>query len=82
MVSKISKSMSSSSAFKNLTFVQPYSSGFLAQIVINWTFSQPGITTAIVGARNPEQVEENAGAVNFKLTEEEIQKITEAFTWE
>ncbi|MFN3134312.1 MAG: aldo/keto reductase [Candidatus Kryptonium sp.] len=51
-------------------------------MVINWTFSQPGITTAIVGARNPEQVEENAGAVNFKLTEEEIQKISEAFVWE
>lgn len=54
----------------------------LAQIVINWTFSQPGITTAIVGARNPEQVEENVGAVNLKLTEEEIQKIREAFTWD
>ncbi len=54
----------------------------LAQLVINWTFSQPGITTAIVGARTPEQVEENAGAVNFKLTQEEIQKIKEAFIWE
>lgn len=54
----------------------------LAQIVINWTFSQPGITTAIVGARNPEQVEENVGAVNFKLTEEEMQKIRAAFTWD
>jgi aryl-alcohol dehydrogenase-like predicted oxidoreductase len=54
----------------------------LAQLVINWTFSQPGITTAIVGARSPQQVEENAGAVGFKLTEEEIKKITEAFTWE
>ncbi len=54
----------------------------LAQLVINWTFSQPGITSAIVGARNPEQVEENAGAVNFKLSQEEIQKISEAFAWE
>ncbi len=54
----------------------------LAQLVINWTFSQPGITSAIVGARTPEQVEENAGAVNFKLSQEEIQKISEAFAWE
>ena len=54
----------------------------LAQIVINWTFSQPGITTAIVGARSPEQVEENAGAVNFKLTDEEIRFIREVFTFE
>ncbi|MCX7761209.1 MAG: aldo/keto reductase [Candidatus Kryptonium sp.] len=54
----------------------------VAQLVINWTFSQTGITTAIVGARNPEQVEENAKAATFKLTDEEIQKIREAFTWE
>ncbi len=54
----------------------------LAQLVINWTFSQPGVTSAIVGARTPEQVEENAGAVSFKLTQEEIQKISEAFLWE
>ncbi|MEN3037598.1 MAG: aldo/keto reductase [Candidatus Kryptonium sp.] len=54
----------------------------IAQLVINWTFSQPGITTAIVGARNPEQVEENAKATTFKLTDEEIQKISEAFAWE
>lgn len=54
----------------------------LAQLVINWTFSQLGVTSAIVGTRTPEQVEENAGAVNFKLTQEEIQKISEAFLWE
>lgn len=54
----------------------------LAQLVINWTFSQPGIISAIVGARTPEQIEENAGAVNFKLSPEEIQKISELFAWE
>jgi aryl-alcohol dehydrogenase-like predicted oxidoreductase len=44
----------------------------LSQLVINWTLQQPGITCALVGARSPEQVEENAKAVEFKLTGEEL----------
>jgi len=47
----------------------------LAQMVINWTIQRPGITAALVGARNPKQVEENAGATNFKLTGEEVKQI-------
>jgi aryl-alcohol dehydrogenase-like predicted oxidoreductase len=47
----------------------------LAQMVINWTIQRPGITAALVGARNPKQVEENAGTANFKLTKEEIKQI-------
>lgn len=44
----------------------------LAQLVIQWTIRQPGITVALVGARNPKQAEENAAAGNFSLTDEEI----------
>ena len=43
----------------------------LAQVAINWTIHRPGITAALVGARNPQQAQENAGAVDFKLTDEE-----------
>jgi len=49
----------------------------LAQLVINWTIHQPGITAALVGARNPQQVRENAGAADFELTEQEIRQIDE-----
>ncbi len=44
----------------------------LAQLVIKWTIKQPGITIALVGARNPEQAIQNAQAVNITLTDDEI----------
>ncbi|MBN2348847.1 MAG: aldo/keto reductase [Bacteroidales bacterium] len=47
----------------------------LSQLVIRWTLLQPGITVALVGARNPEQVKENAGAAHITITNEELQFI-------
>jgi aryl-alcohol dehydrogenase-like predicted oxidoreductase len=44
----------------------------LAQLVIRWTIEQPGITIALVGARNPKQAGENAKAVEIKLSEDDI----------
>ncbi len=44
----------------------------LPQLVLNWTIQQPGITCALAGARNPEQVLENVKASAFRLTSEEI----------
>ncbi|MEO5995426.1 MAG: aldo/keto reductase [Chitinophagaceae bacterium] len=49
----------------------------LAQLVIRWTIDQPGITIALVGARNAEQSIQNAKAVDVKLTKEEINFINE-----
>ncbi len=43
-----------------------------AQLVINWTMQQPGITTVLVGLRNAEQVDENVKAVDFMLNSEEM----------
>jgi aryl-alcohol dehydrogenase-like predicted oxidoreductase len=45
----------------------------LSQLVINWTIQQPGITCALVGARNPQQAEENAKLL--KLSPGELQAI-------
>jgi aryl-alcohol dehydrogenase-like predicted oxidoreductase len=47
----------------------------LTQLVLRWTMQMPGITTVLAGARNPAQIEENAGALNFRLSEEEMQQI-------
>ncbi|HOZ47425.1 MAG TPA: aldo/keto reductase [Candidatus Hydrogenedentes bacterium] len=47
----------------------------LAQVTINWVINQPGITTALVGARDERQVEENAKAADFRLTEDEMATI-------
>ena len=51
----------------------------LAQMVINWTFQVPGITAAIVGARDAEQAEHNAKALTFRLSPEESAEIRKAF---
>lgn len=52
----------------------------LTQLVIAWTVAQSGITHALVGARNPEQVEENAGAGDVELTFEELSVINKAIS--
>jgi len=47
----------------------------LSQLVLRWTVERPGITIALVGARNEKQAVQNAGAINVKLNAEEIQFI-------
>jgi aryl-alcohol dehydrogenase-like predicted oxidoreductase len=47
----------------------------LTQLVLRWTMQMPGITVVLAGARNPEQIQENAGALNLKLDEDEMKQI-------
>lgn len=47
-------------------------SATLAQLVIRWTLAQPGITVALVGARNPDQATQNAKAIDVQLSFEEV----------
>jgi aryl-alcohol dehydrogenase-like predicted oxidoreductase len=47
----------------------------LAQLVIAWTLAQPGVTHALVGARNNEQALANAAAGDLELTREEVESI-------
>jgi aryl-alcohol dehydrogenase-like predicted oxidoreductase len=49
-----------------------------AQLVINWTTEQPGMATVLVGARNEKQINDNAGSLDFELSQEEINTITKA----
>jgi len=49
----------------------------LSQLVIAWTLYQPGITVALVGARTEEQVKQNAGALEVKLSAEEVDIINQ-----
>lgn len=48
----------------------------LAQLVILWTVEQPGITIALVGARNASQAVQNARAMNSQLSDQEIEIIS------
>ena len=47
----------------------------LSQLVLSWTLAQPGITIALVGARNPQQAVANAKAGYVVLSEGEIKTI-------
>ncbi len=40
----------------------------VAQLVVNWTIHQPGLTAALCGAKRPWQIEETAGAMGWRLT--------------
>ncbi|RMP42483.1 hypothetical protein ALO95_200194 [Pseudomonas syringae pv. antirrhini] len=46
-----------------------------AQVCLAWLKDRPGITSLIVGARTESQLKENLGAVNLKLTPEQISRI-------
>jgi aryl-alcohol dehydrogenase-like predicted oxidoreductase len=43
----------------------------VAQLVINWMISQPGITAALCGAKRQWQIEELAGAIGWALSDEQ-----------
>lgn len=47
-----------------------------AQVALNWCICKG--TMPIPGAKNAEQAEENAGALGWKLTEEELEKLDQA----
>ena len=49
----------------------------LVQLAIAWTLAQPGVTSSIVGAKRPSQVDHNARAADWKLIEDELREIDE-----
>lgn len=50
----------------------------VAELVINWTIHQPGITAALCGARRPEQIRETALGAGWQLTDAELAEINQA----
>jgi aryl-alcohol dehydrogenase-like predicted oxidoreductase len=47
----------------------------VAQLAINWARQQAGITSALVGARSPQQAEANAAAGSWQLSSEDLSSI-------
>ncbi|QJX46323.1 aldo/keto reductase [Hymenobacter taeanensis] len=52
-------------------------SATLGQLVLRWTLAQPGISVALVGARNAEQAVQNAHALDVQLSPQEIDFISQ-----
>ena len=50
----------------------------LSELVINWTIGQRGLTSAICGAKRPEQIRETAEAMQWQLSDEDAQRIAQA----
>jgi aryl-alcohol dehydrogenase-like predicted oxidoreductase len=50
----------------------------VAQVAVNWTIQQPGITAALCGAKRPEQIRETARALAWKLSPDELARIDAA----
>jgi aryl-alcohol dehydrogenase-like predicted oxidoreductase len=53
----------------------------LSQLVIAWTIAQPGVTHALVGARDEQQATENARAGSVTLTPDELQFVTDCISY-
>lgn len=49
----------------------------LAQLALAWVLRQPGVSTALIGATKPEQIEENVKAVDIQLASETLEQIDE-----
>ena len=48
-----------------------------SQLALAWCAQQPGITSPIVGVRTMEQLEDNLGAINVQVTDEDRERIDE-----
>jgi aryl-alcohol dehydrogenase-like predicted oxidoreductase len=62
--------------------VRPIADGHgltLAQLAVAWVAAQPGITTALVGARDASQAAENAKGAGTSLRPDELATIRQAF---
>lgn len=50
--------------------------GFLlSNLALAWILRQPGVSSAIIGASRPEQIEENSKAVEIQLSEDLLSAI-------
>lgn len=47
----------------------------ISQLALAWTMKQPGITSVIIGPRTFEQLEDNLGALNVEVTEQDCARI-------
>jgi len=49
-----------------------------SQVAINWLLTRPGVAAPIVGARRLEQLEDNLGAVGWRLAPEQVARLDAA----
>ena len=50
----------------------------VADLVIRWTVQRPGVTSALCGAKRPDQIRENAGGSDWQLDDRQLAEIEQA----
>jgi aryl-alcohol dehydrogenase-like predicted oxidoreductase len=51
----------------------------LPQFALRWTLSNPVVSTALVGCRNPREVDDNVGALGWSISEADMKEIDAIF---
>jgi len=65
-------------AFDIIDVMQPIAADkgiSVAQLALAWLLHQPAVTSVIIGAKKPEQLEDNLKSIQVTLTIEELQKL-------
>lgn len=50
-----------------------------AQVALAWMFQKPGVTSPIIGATKPKQLDDAIGALSIKLSDEEMARLEEPY---
>lgn len=50
----------------------------VSQVALNWVLHRPSVSTIIIGARNEQQLRDNLGAREFRLTAEQVARLDTA----
>jgi aryl-alcohol dehydrogenase-like predicted oxidoreductase len=51
----------------------------LPQFALRWAISHPAVSTALVGCRTVAEVEDNAGAVGWSISDADLAEVDEIF---
>jgi len=60
---------------KVLEAVSKEKNSTLSQVALAWVIQQPGVVSAIIGPRTVEHFNDNFGALDVELMEEDLEKI-------
>lgn len=69
---QLSRNLELAELLFNIGYVHNRTTG---ETAIAWTLRHPAVTGAIVGARTPEQISEQVGGAEFRLSESELEEI-------
>jgi aryl-alcohol dehydrogenase-like predicted oxidoreductase len=50
----------------------------VAQIALNWVLHRPTVSTLVIGARNADQLRDNLGTAEFRLSDQQVRRLDAA----